>query len=216
MGRRGWRVLMRRLGWFWFWVGGFAGAGCVVVLVRRRRLGVVLVRRAAAGGGSGQAGVAAPVSQASAAGGSGVSAGGGSAGPVGGVAAQAPAGGSGGAGGVAQAWVVVVLGRGVGLCRRRRVVGVGCCLSRLVVGVRVGWWLGWFRRGLVLVVGGLGWGWVSCWRVRGCRCRRGCGRCLRRGVWIRGWCRCWGVRWSIIRLWWGGWSRWLIRCMRSR
>ena len=112
-------------------------------------------------------------------------------------------------------WVVVVLGRGVGLCRRRRVVGVGCCLSRLVVG-GVGWWLGWFRRGLVLVVGGLGWGWVSCWRVRGCRCRRGCGRCLRRGVWIRGWCRCWGVRWSIIRLWWGGWSRWLIRCMRSR
>ena len=112
-------------------------------------------------------------------------------------------------------WVVVVLGRAVGLCRRRRVVGVGCCLSRLVA-VRVGWWLGWFRRGLVLVVGGLGWGWLSCWRVRGCRCRRGCGRCLRRGVWIRGWCRCWGVRWSIIRLWWGGWSRWLIRCMRSR
>ena len=58
---------------------------------------------APAGGGSGQAGVAAPVSQASAAGGSGVSAGGGSAGPVGGVAVQAPAGGSGGAGGVAQA-----------------------------------------------------------------------------------------------------------------
>lgn len=101
---------------------------------------------------------------------------------------------------------------GVGRCRRRlRVVVVG----RLVV-VRVGWWLGWFRRGLVLVVGGLGWGWVSCWLVRGCRCRRGCGRCLRGVVWIRGWWRCWGVRWSIIRLWWGGWSRWLIRCMRSR
>ena len=171
---------------------------------------------APAGGGSGQAGVAAPVSQASAAGGSGVSAGGGSAGPVGGVAAEARAGGSGGAGGVAQALGGGGSGPGGGVVQAPAGGGGGCCLCRLVVGVRVGWWLGWFRRGLVLVVGGLGWGWVSCWRVRGCRCRWGCGRCLRRGVWIRGWCRCWGVRWSIIRLWWGGWSRWLIRCMRSR
>ena len=127
---------------------------------------------------------------------------------LGAVAVQAPAGGSGRRRVVwRRLWVVVVLGRAVGLCRRRRVVGVGCCLSRLVAVGSGGVVAGVVSRGLVLVVGGLGWGWLSCWRVRGCRCRRGCGRCLRRGVWIRGWCRCWGVRWSIIRLWWGGWSR---------
>ena len=141
-------------------------------------------------------------------------------------------------------WGLIRLRRRGGRRRRRRVV-VGRGLMRLVavvrvvlvwvvllvalvgvlvlvlVVVRVGW-LGWFRRVLVLVLGVGCWlvlvvgGWRSCWRVRGCRCRRGCGRRFRRVVWIRGWCRCWGVRWRITRSWLGGWSRLLIRCMRSR
>ena len=100
--------------------------------------------------------------------------------------------------------VVVLVGRGwVWLIRRRRLV-VGC--RRLVVVLRLVVGRGWVcrlgRRGLglvgcwrvVLVVGGLGLvGWLSCCLVRSCRCRRRCGRRLRRVVWIRGWCRCWGA-----------------------
>jgi hypothetical protein len=68
--------------------------------------------------------------------------------------------------------------------RRRMWVGVR---RRWVVGRRVvRWWgvlVGWCR---VVVVGRCRRGWLSCWRVRGCRCRRRRGRCLRVGVWIRG------------------------------
>ena len=171
--------------------------------------------QAAASAGGGSAGALS-----SAAGGSGSAAGGGHAAAGGG---HAPGGG--------HWWGLIRLRRRGGRRRRRRVV-VGRGLMRLVavvrvvlvwvvllvalvgvlvlvlVVVRVGW-LGWFRRVLVLVLGVGCWlvlvvgGWRSCWRVRGCRCRRGCGRRFRRVVWIRGWCRCWGVRWRITRSWLG-------------